>query len=497
MPEIFQEYKGALIDASFFQSKFTVAVQYGLRETAVYVAGTFENDVTQYKAILPPDKNAVYDFNLAFLHRNIELKELTQNEPNAQYNELHNDTWGILTCLAKTGKKFVLLTADRLLIQRVVLCGINIDIYDLRSNAFMYQHDFPSYSSDFHLSRENGIIADIGSSGSITEKTVLYRTDGSTVVLGSLIKSGLEANIFQVSGNTDLIAKIFKKGRLDNNKYKNIEAIRGMNRLLGVEWALFPIDFVYSDPHCTVLAGITEKYGRSLGNLDKNPLYLGNLSIPDINLNTHISESLELCLKIVRQVRYLNNFGFMISDFNMGNFAETEDDPDRIQMWDTDSFGYDHYFSGYCSGNETSREYDTTKKTDAIGFCNESLYVFVFSVLTLGDAPISEYDQSFKFDKLDYPGGFRRNFVPENLWTLFESVFRGEKEPSVEILQQQLQVALQKYDTRPDWNKTYLELIKGKCPPDPPQWSIADISKIMVIIAAIGLLLYVLITRLM
>lgn len=494
MRGIFQSYKGVLIDASFFQSKFTSAVQYSLKETAVYVAGTFKDDVAQYKAILPPDKNVVYDANIAFLYQNIKLEELAPNVSDRQSNEHHNDTWGVLTSLARTGKKFVLLTSDRLLIQRVVLQGIDIDIYDLSSNEFIYQHQFPSYSSNFQLYRDDGVVADIGCSESITEKTVLYRTDGSTVVLGSLIKSGLEANIFRVSGNTDLIVKAFKKGRLDDNKYKNIRAIQGINKLLGVEWALFPVDFVYRDSQCTILVGITEKYGRTLGNLDKNPLYLGNLDISNTYLNTRISESLELCLKIVRQVRYLNNYGFMISDFNMGNFAEPENGPDRIQMWDTDSFGYNQYFSGYCSGNETSREYDTTKKLDAIGFCNESLYVFAFSVLTLGDAPISEYDQSFKYDKPEYLGGFRRNFVPENLWTLFESVFRGEKEPSVEILQQQMQIALQNCVANPDRNKTYLELLH---PPKPFPLSIADVLKIIVIIAAIGLLLYVLITRLM
>ena len=143
----------------------------------------------------------------------------------------------------------------------------------------------------------------------------------------------------------------------------------------------------------------------------------------------------------------------------MGNFALRQGNSDCIQMWDTDSFGYETFFSGYCAGSKTSREYDITKKDGAIDFCSEALYLFAFSVLSLGDAPISEFSGKFKFDNPNYGALYRKDLFPDNLWRLFEEVFRGEKEPSVEVLLQQLHIALQKCRTYPTSDKTYKELL--------------------------------------
>lgn len=459
MPGLFENYRVALLDSSFFVSKFSESVQIGLEDVNVYVADTFNAEIEQYKAVLSSSKSAAYEANIIFLNHTKQLKTLNLESFGDKGKSIHNDTWGVLTLLVGMNAKFVLITADQLLIQRVVLHNLNVDIYDLNKNTFIYHNEFSSYRGRFEFNVNASWAASTSRDDHVTEKSTLYRRNGSPVVLGKEIKSGLEANLFLVDGNPNLIVKVFKKDKLSANKYKNIVKIQNINRTLDIPWALFPIEVVFYDANCTIPAGFTESYARTKGDLDENPLYLGDIDLPDDYLNTHISASLELCLKVVRQVHYLNSYGFLVSDFNMGNFALSQANSNCIQMWDTDSFGYETFFSGYCAGSKTSREYDITKKDGAIDFCSEALYLFAFSVLSLGDAPISEFSGKFKFDNPNYGALYRKELFPDNLWRLFEEVFRGEKEPSVEVLLQQLHVALQKCRNYPASDKTYKELL--------------------------------------
>lgn len=502
MPGLFDNYRVAVLDASFFTGEFSKSVQRDLENVKIYVADTFSAEVDQYKAVLPKGKRAVYDANIAFINQTKQLVTLNLESFGEQGKGLHNDTWGLLKLLASLNAKFVLITADKLLIQRVVLHDLRVDIYDLDHNTFLRCDDFPLYQDIFELSGTEQDAHSAQKDVRVTEKGKLYRRNGDPVVLGKEIKSGLEANLYLVEEKPNQIVKVFKKGRLSENKYRNIVNIQNMNKILDITWALFPIDLVFYDPECVCIAGFTETFAETSGNLDDNPLYLGEINLADEYLNTRVSASLELCIKIVRQVRYLNSFGFLVSDFNMANFALHEEKSNCIQMWDTDSFGYGNFFSGYCADDATSREYDISKKTGAMEFCQEALYAFVFTTLSLGDAAISEKGRKFKYDKPNYHSIFRKNFFPENLWNLFLEVFRGEKEPSAEVLLQQLCVALQRCRDYPATDKTYKELLpnvddvaddegdkeKDEAPPPPPNWfKIALIGS-----AAIGLVLYLL-----
>lgn len=459
MAGLFQNYRIALLDASFFVGSFSQQVQEGLQEVNIYVADTFNAEIEQHRAVLSSGKRTVYEENIAFLNRGKQLKTLNFASFGDQSKNIHNDTWGVLTLLVSLNAKFVLVTADQILIQRVILHNLNVDIYDLNENAFVYFSNFAAYRRRFELCDSGPSAADVDVH--VAEHAVLYRKNGAPVVLGKEIKSGMEAHLHFVEGSPNLIAKIFKKDKLSVSKYKNILRTQNINRILEIPWALFPMDMVYHDAACTIPAGFTESYARTKGNVDDNPLYLGDLDLPDVYLNTHLSASLELCLKVVRQVHYLNSYGFLVSDFNMGNFALVQDNSECIQMWDTDSFGYENFFSGYCAGNQTSREYDITKKDGAIDFCSEALYLFAFSVLSLGDAPISEFSGKFKFDNPNYGALYRKELFPGNLWKLFEQVFRGEKPASVEVLLQQLHMALYQCKTNDPTYKELLDRIFG------------------------------------
>lgn len=456
---LFHDYRVALLDASFFVSRFSESVRRGLEAVNVYVADTFNAEVEQYKALIPTSKRSVYEENIAFLTQKKQLKTLNLASFGEAGRGVHNDTWGVLTLMVGMNAKFVLVTADQLLIQRVVLHDLNVDIYDLSANEFIYYREFFSYKERFELREEADSVTSYDEDTYAAEKSKLYRKNGSPIILGKEIKSGLEANLYFVDGAPNQIAKIFKKDRLSRGKYQNILRIQNINKTLDISWALFPLDVVFYDVNCTMPAGFTESYAHTSEDLDENPLYLGDVDLSDEYLNTHISASLELCIQVVRQVHYLNSFGFLVSDFNKANFALIPGSNDCIQMWDTDSFGNESFFSGYCEGSRTSREYDISKKDGAIDFCSEALYLFAFSMLALGDAPVSEFTGKFKYDNPNYGALYRKVLFPDNLWKLFEEVFRGEKEPSVEVLLQQLHTALQERKSNPAMDLTYKVLL--------------------------------------
>ena len=70
MPGIFQEYKIALLDSSFFMSPFPQDVRDGLQDIKVYVADTFNSEIEQYKTLLSKKRYSDYNNNIDFLNQN-------------------------------------------------------------------------------------------------------------------------------------------------------------------------------------------------------------------------------------------------------------------------------------------------------------------------------------------------------------------------------------------------------------------------------------------
>jgi len=226
---------------------------------------------------------------------------------------------------------------------------------------------------------------------------------------------------------------------------------------------------VYSDCARKIPIGFIENRIDTGNNLGENSLYFGApLEVEEEYLNKRISYSLDICRKIVRQVCYLNSYGFFISDFNMGNFAISNMSYDVIQMWDTDSFGYQGFFGRYFSQEYKEcvnhLPYDISKKEGAIAISEDALHQFVFKVLALGDSPISEYTNTFKYDKSDYIGLIRRSFFPINVWNYLADVFRGNKQPSSEMLLYELSVATKWLEKCPGEDKTVRQLFVDAFP---------------------------------
>ena len=461
MPGIYDEYKIALLDSSFFVSNFSEDVKNGLNNIKVYVADTFNSEIEQYKLVLSSKRKSIYDSNVRFLNENMRLNTLNLASFGAQSEKLHNDVWGLLTLLVGLNAKFVVITANQVLIQKIVLNGLKVDIYDLNVDGFIRYSSFPSFKSRFKFREVTWTTPPMDVK--VGENSTLFCKDLSTVTLAKEIKTGFEANVYLVKGKSGSIAKIFKKDKLSASKFLNIKRLCGINTKLDIDWAIFPTEVLYYDVNCTSPAGFIEAYVSTGDNLDDNPLFVGDLSnVKEEFLSKKQSYAVELCLKVVRQVCYLNIYGFYISDFNMGNFATIKNNDKNIQMWDTDSFGYESFFGKYFSSNyaesKNHPKYDTSTKEGAIDISNDALYQFVFFVLSLGDSPISEYTGEFKYDNPNYRAISKKKFFPQNIWRHLESVFRGEKSPSAEALMQQLIITDNQLRQNPVSDKTFKQL---------------------------------------
>ena len=458
MSALFQNYKIALLDSSFFSSEFTNEVKSGLSAIKVYVANSFNAEIEQYKFVLSDERRKAYEKNVAFLQQKMKLNTLNLDSAGDKKQEINNDTWGMISLLVGLKAKFVVVTANKILIQRIILSSLDADIFDLNENRFILDRDFDNLHSQYEISKSD-LPPLPPFSFKVNESAVLFCKNGNRIPLGNEFNSGMEANLYRVRGNNNIIAKVFKKGKLSREKLANITDLVGMNEKMGIDWAIFPHDIIYYDEACTIPAGFIEKYVKTDENLDQNPLYLGDIDLTDKSFQSKQSTAIELAIKIVRQVCYLNSYGYFISDYNTGNFATIANNDRTIQMWDTDSFGFNNYFSGYCAGYQTSREYYTSKKLGAIEYCIDALYVFVFSLLSLGDSPISENTGKFKYDNPNCGTLYRKNLIPENLWTLFTEIFRGGKVPSAETLLEQLSAAHTDLTDNPNKNRTYAELL--------------------------------------
>lgn len=437
---LFDKYEIVILDSSFFFRSFSEELREGLEHHKVYVSEYFNTELDQYLSLLTPDRKIVFNHNIDVIKNVVKPTRLNfYTIPSARYK--HNDTWGLIEVLTQFSDQCVVLTGNKLLQNRVILNQVKIDIYDLLKFEFLSFTDYAKYKPDiaFHTEEKDKLI-DIDES--YIGNTRFYLQNETCIEVSDCINSGLEANLYQIKGQNSKIAKIFKRRKLSEQKFQNIQNLLGKNNELEVTWAMFPEQILYYDQECRIPAGFVESFAKTTFSLDTHPLYLGNIDLPKQYLNEKVSYSINLCIKIARQIKFLNTYGFIISDFTLGNFSFSEDH-NAIQMWDTDSFGYQNYFSGYCDGNRLSREYDISKKEEALAFCEESLYVFAFEILSLGDTPISEYKGTYKFDNSDYKFIYRKKLIPSNLQNLFSKVFNRHMIPSVDALLYELSEALE------------------------------------------------------
>lgn len=457
----FRDYDFVILDASYFllQERDTDWMEQ-LKESRVYVPTAFEAERKAYRELLPEERRASYD---AFTRALSGYK--TPDKPQS--------AWEMVRNVSAKGKSVSVVTGNRLFIERIILEDeppLKADIFDLSRLEWISCEEFPELRKKLEFQKDE--LSEIPPlKEPIGYGTTLYRSNGEEIRLCKLGDNriiGAESELYGVenfSGELLGIAKIFRTGNLTPGKCRHLRQITEAARRIDASWALFPTDTLYRDEMRQIFAGILEDYAGDSHTLYQRRMYQGDLS-SDKELSMKLSENLRLCFNIVRQICFLNHYGFFISDFNLKNFALSEKEPKRVLMFDTDSFGFQNYFSGFrAAGSSTANVYNTETKRGALGFCDDALYVSVFTLLSLGSPPIyaNEQVRVFRFDE-KIEDDFKRLLFPPRLWRLFETAFRDRKSFSAEMLLLELANALSRLKEHPEEDFEYRQKLPDFTP---------------------------------
>jgi len=449
--QMLSSYVFVVLDFSALFSFLEVEFFENLKNHAdVFVAKTFNIECKQIQIFLSGNSLATFQKNKRLI-KGITTKLLPNGTKVSDF-----DVFSLTKYFADNDVDVILIVSNQILIQKIVLEDIHVDIYDVSNNKLLRFNQFISYKSNFEISYNKNILP-----YKTSARTELYTDNGDTIFLGSEFNtSGTEAIIYRINDNSSLLAKIYRDKKLTIEKISNIKKLAQLDFISRIEWGTFPKNILYLDRTLTQPIGYTMILAKNIKLLSDEELYAGR--VEDILLNnreTKISHTVELCLKIVRQIIFLNMNGIVVSDFNDGNFAFPIDKKQPIMMLDTDSFGNKEYFSD-CRAqyDEYTRVYDFSKKNEAINFSYESLFIFAFKLFSLGLEPL--YDNKFRFrkDRNNYGNDFRWEFFPHNLKIFFITIFDEKKVRSINAFLYELENANRALKKTKTNNKTYREL---------------------------------------
>lgn len=444
-----KDYTGVILDATFFTKPFPQTLVSQLSDAKLQVTITYRARVNHNRQMLGKAQREIFEHNLKLLDK-YRLEVLPANVP---------DLYSNLCLMSKSARehsaRYLLITADRLCIQQVVLEKLMLDVYDLDWERRLLWQDYEAISKmgafDFQGSEDPVVPITLHQ----RRPGILYNENGDPVqvkpvpIEGSDI--GAEARIYPIRGTGQpMVAKVYLQDRLTEGKRSNLTDLKAIHLEQVQDWAIMPQELLYWDKERTQLAGFAQRYATGVEKkvFYDNPLFI---MTDDAWVGESKKYNQGLTLKaaacLTRQVCYLNVYGIYVGDFNSSNFAADQLPPDNLIMWDTDSFCYRDYFSETQDprifGTIRKAKRAPGRKAQAIDACIERLYAKVFWILTLGASP------------LDTQGNFtdpavQKAFVPKNLWSLFEDVFVKKVLPSPDLLLHELDIALERWNASTD-----------------------------------------------
>lgn len=472
MAEQYEQYNVVVIDSSLFPCKLNDEMMNCLKSArSIYVSGTFHSEIRELKELLSEEDRKNCDSNMKQLNTIIHPKVMNLSA----YPELNSDIWDFLElCSTRpNADKMLIITANRLLLQRVVCNHFPMDIYNLNTNHYLSHKLYPTIERHYTVDNNDTPVS-AKAAVRFGKGTRLYaeRRNGrrsEPVVLGDMLGDGQggEGNVYHLTGEfAGEVAKIYKNGQFPTNKYIATREMVQNRRFGEIVWTAFPAGILYADRGFTQPVGIMERYTETHSSLYDDELFFGDTGnwTPSL-LSVRVSDLLYLCKCVTRQICYLNMLGVTVADYNIKNFdyplsqrQSSRSGLDFIQMWDSDSFGYNNYFSGYMA-DVNRKSYDINKKTDILDLCNDELYSFLFQILTLGDNPYNPVTGRFNYENDSYYQYARKDFVPPSLWNAFEAFFTGKSKASPQMMLHLLHEELERRLRTGKTDVTYRELV--------------------------------------
>lgn len=388
------QYAGLLLDAPFFTAPFSGEFMRILEQTDLYVPVTYEAVVAVFRDSLPTEERNIFQDNLNIVkHHGVQrLGRLDKH-----YNDILGAALHLSEQSEREGKRYLIATANSLLIQMVVLRQLRLDIYDLTNDTRIQVETFPMLSRQFEFKELSGMIvptADIekdpetvsqkhprlSSKMLYKEELELYDESGQMIrlVMDQDIEDGFEAVMYNIPDRPGYIAKVFKPSHppsliLNSEKLCNIHRLLELKQHPAYSWAKTPVQLLYKDPRQQDVVGFLMEKAEGGALLDVHP------ALNQENSTVRVGDTIRLCLDLATKLMCLGIYGFYVHDFNSNNFAWTHREPGKILMMDTDSFCSGDYFSTLQMPGfwyPKNREHKRSNKLTAIEDCLELAYIF-------------------------------------------------------------------------------------------------------------------------
>lgn len=414
-----------LYDLSYIQGEFSGGKQ-------IVIPDCFDIEATNIQELLPSPQKEQFQRNLQWF---CGLQRQSKGMKTA---------WELVQGLSSEGKtqRIAVVTANELLLERVILSELEVDIVDIRDGIVKRWECFAQLKQKYQLA-DHSTVCKIPDDMQKEKIKIVYRANGEIVTLTDVVSDlGLEAVIYRVQQSLRLVAKIFKEDMLTVGKWNHIQRLRKLHQNPLLSWVTLPCDALYFDAECQIPIGYLQPYVENAQELRT----LGIVK-PDIQTfttkeyQTPIVDTLSLCRQLVSQVILMGYFGIYITDFNLGNFAIKDS---FIWMWDSDSFSLGDYTSGNCDSCVALLSYSHKDKLQALRFSEEALHTLIFRLCTASDEPLYEDEEDeirFKWDNTSYVNIERKKLMPVKLAEYFDEVYHQKQAFSAIALLEQLERA--------------------------------------------------------
>lgn len=465
MQNILKSYDYVIIDFSAMFAELDASFILLLNSAEnVFVAPTFECECKQIQNVVPYRVANRYKENKG----NVNLD--TSNVCEI-YGTI--DTFGLANCLSHDFNSVLVIEANYSLEDCVVLSGMGVDVYSLLEDKLIKHENYLSEVTLRTIDKSKTPLTYY----QVNSGDAVY-TDNYTYVLADSLEGGAEAQVYRVSNNPKILAKVYKEDEdgnfvLTSQKLNNINVLIEVNNYWDVLWLALPTAVIYADPAKTKPVGYLMKYFDETKFISNNSLFNGgdiNLKFPEHDEVT-VKDILNICIKFVRQILFLALNDIHISDYNDKNFAISIKDDSKIVMVDTDSYCCESYISECMTYSGClSRKYECNNRLDLIHLCDESLFAFIFTRLVLDSSFVPMRKSEFRFSaskvaKLDNPNiKAKWNSIPSNLQSLFIEVFDKKHPPSINVLLYELEVALNHKFANKKYKDIYKEVLDIEIP---------------------------------
>lgn len=461
MQNILNDYAHIILDFSAMFAELDSNLVQALNEADnVLVAPTFDCECKQMQEVVP--------YRIATRYK--ENKDNITIDAKMVCNSFGTvDTFGLANCLSHNAGSVLVIEANFSLEDRIILSGLGVDVYSWFEDGLIRHEDYTTEAASRTIDKTKTPLKyyEVKSGDSVY-------TDTGTYVLAESLEQGAEAQIYRISNDPKILAKVYKLDEdgnfvLTSQKLKNIDILKEVNDSWDVLWLALPTAIIYADSSHKSPVGYMMKYFDQTKFLSNNSLFNGgdiNAKFPEHDEAT-VKDVLDICIKLVRQILFLALNNIHISDYNDKNFTIPIKSDSKILMVDTDSYCYEGYVSEYITYSGClSKKYECNNRLDLINLCYESLLAFIFTHLVLDSGFVPMRKSEFRFSanqlsKLKNPNiKAKWKSIPANLQNLFINVFDKKYPPSINVLLYELEVAYRQDFANTKYKDIYKEVLE-------------------------------------